>query len=304
MKIIVTGSGTSFGMPVIGCNCPACTSSDSRDKRYRPSIFVKDGGENPSEILVDVGAEFRLQALKYGINRLDAVLMTHSHADHCHGIDDLRIFSHTAPAPDSADKNRGASESPGEGLAIFGNRGTLGDLKNRFSYIFTQTQAGGSKPKIALKNIEDFSGENPLAIGTIRVVPVPMLHGKLQTCGYLIYSALSAEKRSIAYLTDCNFISDESIELLKKYGGKIEHVIIDGLREKPHSTHCSFLQSLSYADRLMSANTWITHICHDMKHTEIQDYIDSHLQEFPNLQKSVQLGGSVSPAFDGLELFV
>ena len=99
MKIIVTGSGTSFGMPVIGCTCPACTSDDSRDTRFRPSIFVTDkAGENSTDILVDVGPEFRLQALRYRIKRLDAVLMTHSHADHCHGLDDLRIFSHTASA--------------------------------------------------------------------------------------------------------------------------------------------------------------------------------------------------------------
>lgn len=301
MKIIVTGSGTSFGMPVIGCTCSACQSSDRRDTRFRPSIFVSDTAPDgtTTAILVDVGPEFRLQALRYGITRLDAVLATHSHADHVHGIDDLRIFSHTASA--TAESKLGA-ETKGEGLAIYANEITLSDLRNRFSYIFTQTQAGGSKPKIALKNVEAYSGENPLKIGSVCVVPIPMLHGKLPTSGYLLYSAQSEERRSIAYLTDCSYISDESIEILKTYGGKICHVIIDGLREKPHSTHCSFLESLAYAERLAPENAWITHICHDMKHTEIQAYLNAHLHEFPNLFHSVQNGGTVSPAYDGLSL--
>jgi phosphoribosyl 1,2-cyclic phosphate phosphodiesterase len=303
MKIIVTGSGTSFGMPVIGCTCPACTSDDSRDTRFRPSIFVTDNaGEKSTDILVDVGPEFRLQALRYRIKRLDAVLMTHSHADHCHGLDDLRIFSHTASA--SAESRIG-KETQGEGLGIFANETTLKDLRNRFSYIFTKTQIGGGKPKIALKNVEQYSGENPLKIGSICVIPIPMLHGMLQTSGFLLYSATAENaqaRKSIAYLTDCNKISDESIEIIKKYGGIVEHAIIDGLRVKSHVTHCSFAESLGYAERISPRNTWITHICHDMKHSEIQAYIDEHLSDFPNLQNSVKQGGTVSPAYDGLTL--
>ena len=303
MKITVTGSGTSFGVPVIGCKCAVCTSSDPHDTRYRPSIYISDTDENGGEtaLLVDVGAEFRLQALKYGINRLDAVLCTHSHADHVHGLDDLRIFSHTASA--SVESKLG-EETKGEGLAIYANENTLSDLRNRFSYIFTQTQAGGSKPKIALKSVETYSGENPLEIKSLCIIPIPMLHGTLKTSGYLLYSATAKERKSLAYLTDCSYISSESLEIIKKYGGEVEHVIIDGLREKSHSTHCSFYEALQYANELCPKNTWITHICHDMKHTEIQEYIDKHISNFENLSFAKENGGNVSPAYDGLTLFV
>ena len=303
MQIIVTGSGTSFGVPVIGCKCKVCTSTDVRDTRYRPSIYIteRDEAGNENALLVDVGAEFRLQALKYGISKIDAVLCTHSHADHVHGLDDLRIFSHTASA--SVESRLGA-ETKGEGLAIYANGSTLSDLRNRFSYIFTQTQAGGSKPKIALKAVDSYSIENPLKVKIFNIIPIPMLHGSLQTCGYLIYSSSSKEKKSIAYLTDCSYISDESLEIIRSYGGVVEHVIIDGLREKPHSTHCSFYEALEYANSIKAKNTWITHICHDMKHTEIQDYIDNHICDFPNLMTCLSKGGKVSPAYDGLRLFV
>ena len=143
MKMILTGTGTSHGIPVIGCSCNVCRSSDSRDNRLRCSAFL----ESPANILVDVGPEFRIQALKYKINKVDAVFITHSHADHLHGIDDLRVFSHTKALDPAHPDNK---ETEGEGLRIYTTTHAEHDIRHRFDYIFTPMKEGGGKPKIQI----------------------------------------------------------------------------------------------------------------------------------------------------------
>ena len=302
MKMTLMGTGTSHGVPVIGCDCAVCTSTDKHDNRLRCSALLEHGNQH---FLIDVGPDFRTQALKFKIRRLDAVFITHSHADHLHGIDDLRIFSHKNSFAMSHDKVilEKYPETSGEGLPIYTSERTKGYIHERFPYIFVDHDKGGGIPKLHLIGIDQNNSENPLILGDdnkkIEVVPIPMLHGNHHTDGF-VFSYLDeyGKKHGIAYLTDCNFISDESISEVIKAGGEIEHLIIDALRE--HSSHCNFLQALGYAERICAKHTLFTHITHDKTHVQIQNYINEKLQNFPKLSEIVKNGGSVSPAYDGL----
>ncbi len=306
MKMTLMGTGTSHGVPVIACECSVCTSSDSHDKRLRCSALIE---HNNQHFLIDVGPDFRFQALKFKISRLDAVFITHSHADHLHGIDDLRIFSHKNSFAMSHDKLIAEKypETSGEGLPIYTSERTKGYIHERFPYIFVDHDKGGGIPKLHLISIDKNTSENPLILGAaqdesekIQVVQIPMLHGNHHTNGYVFaYVDCQGRKKGIAYLTDCNFISEESLAEVKKAGGELEHLVIDALREKEHSSHCNFLQAMGYAEKIGAKHTHFTHITHDMSHIQIQKYIDSHLSEFPNLREIVRKGGSVSPAYDG-----
>ena len=144
-----------------------------------------------------------------------------------------------------------------------------------------------------------------MEIGSVEAVPVPMIHGSMVDYGWVLHSkekSSDGKFHSIAYLTDCNLISDESIEIVKKSSGVLEHLVIDALRKRPHPTHCNFDKALEYADRIGAKHTWLTHICHDNSHVQIQEYIDENLGKYKNLKRIVGQGGSVSPAYDGLVL--
>lgn len=261
MQMILTGTGTSHGMPVIGCSCPRCSSSDPKDTRYRTSAYIiaKDG----TSVVIDTGPEFRIQALTWHITRLDAVLLTHTHADHLHGLDDVRIFSHNC----SRVKNE-ATLRPS--LKIYANTASIDEVKERFSYIFKPTQEGGGKPRLDLVSTDVYSSNHPLIIGTLTIIPIPMKHGDIDTTGYLI----EEDGFRIAYLTDCSCIPPSSIKLVKG----CDHVILDGLRTRPHTTHLTFDQVLEYAALIKAKKTWITHICHDYTHTEINLYFKEKSQ--------------------------
>ena len=296
MKMILTGTGTSHGIPVIGCGCNVCRSSDPRDNRLRCSAFL----ESPVNILVDVGPEFRIQALKYKINKLDAVFITHSHADHLHGIDDLRVFSHTKALDPAHPDNK---ETEGEGLRIYTTTHAEHDIRHRFDYIFTPMKEGGGKPKIQIMSAENISEKKPLFINGIEILPVMLKHGHLDDLGLLFSEeGKDGKKHSIAYLTDCSFVPENSIELVKNNTGILEHLVIDGLRLEPHSTHFSFEQALEAAQKMNPRNVYLTHITHNMSHVQIEDYVKSILWKFPLLKKNTENGFYIGPAYDGLEL--
>ena len=238
MIITFLGTGTSHGIPVIGCDCDCCTSSDTRNQRFRTSIVVESS--DGKQVLVDTSPEFRLQAIKYKIKKPKCVLLTHSHADHLHGLDDLRIFAHTFTPCSS---NNPEKIKP---LKIFANKNTVKDVKSRFSYVFKKTQLGGGKPLLKLIPCEEFSEKNPLKIGNLEIIPIPMYHGKLKVSGWMFKDKNT--KNSFAYLTDCSFIPESSLELVKN----CTYIVLDALREKIHTTHFNFEQAMEFVSKTES----------------------------------------------------
>jgi phosphoribosyl 1,2-cyclic phosphate phosphodiesterase len=234
MKAIVTflGSGTSHGVPMIGCACAVCQSTDPRDSRLRQSIYVAvEGG--PS-ILVDTSTDLRQQALTHRIAKVDAILFTHSHADHVMGFDDVRRFNaiQNGPIPAYADEH------------------TSADLRRTFSYAFAPPkQKGGGIPQISLTTID-----GPFEIGGVTIRPVPLMHGSRPILGFRF--------GSFAYLTDCNGVPDEAWPLLEG----LDILVVDALRHRPHPTHFTVAEALAVVERLKPRQTYLTHICHDLGH--------------------------------------
>ncbi|MBO4858280.1 MAG: MBL fold metallo-hydrolase [Treponema sp.] len=295
MKLLFLGTGTSHGVPVIGCNCDVCKSSDPHDKRFRCSAYVTTASDK--NILIDIGPDFRSQALAYNISRVDTLLLTHSHADHLHGIDDLRIFSCDLSESDLKNKKlkpESKRKYDAPPIPIYTNKNTIKDIEKRFDYFFRHCREGGGHAKVELIN-----AKSQFETCGITVTPIPMLHGHLETVGWL----LTENRKSIAYLTDCSFISDESIQIIKENCGILEHLVIDGLRIEDHSTHFSFMQALEAAEKIGAKHVWLTHITHSTSHRKVILYIDDVLETFPEKFKNLNnIAESVQPAYDGLVL--
>jgi phosphoribosyl 1,2-cyclic phosphate phosphodiesterase len=235
MRFTILGCGTSNGVPVIGCSCPVCASQSPKNNRTRASLWIEgDGGES---VLIDTSTEFRFQALREGVDRIDAVLYTHSHADHIHGIDDLRPLSHRQPIP------------------AYGSRATMEEITERFSYIFSSIGPGGGKPQIEPHVIED----GPVREGSVSLLPVPLLHGDMPIYGYRV--------GDFAYLTDCSAIPEEGYVLLEG----VEVLVIDALRYRPHPTHFHLEAALEAARNIGSPATYLTHMCHDLEYFRLLD---------------------------------
>jgi phosphoribosyl 1,2-cyclic phosphate phosphodiesterase len=224
------GTGTSVGIPVIACDCAVCTSDDPRNKRLRCGLQVEMGG---TSILVDTPTDLRQQALRYGIERVDAVLYTHAHADHIYGLDEVRIFNY---------RQRQA-------IPCYGSQTTLNAIREVFSYVFEEGQAGGGKPKLTLHEVE-----GPFSVGNMRIVPVPVLHGQLEVLGYRF--------GNFAYITDCSAISQSSIDLLRD----VEILVLGALRYRPHSTHFTIGEAIDLAQKLEVPRTILTHLGHEVDH--------------------------------------
>ena len=284
MKVTFLGTGTSHGIPVIACDCECCTSSNLKNHRYRTSIFVESSDKK--YVLVDTSPEFRLQAIKYKIRKPNCVLLTHSHADHLHGLDDLRIFAHTF-TPCSASNSEKLKP-----LEIYANKNTVKDVKERFSYVFKKTQLGGGKPLLKLISCEKFTKENPLRVGNLSIIPVPMYHGKLKSSGWIFKDEQT--NFSLAYLTDCSYITEDSLELVKN----CTHIVIDALREKFHTTHFNFEQAMEFVSKTESKEVYFTHISHETTHERIIEIIDELKIKFNVKDKQIL------PAWDGLELSI
>ena len=230
--MLVLGSGTSHGVPMIGCECSTCRSIDPRDRRSRASIYIQIN-DGPS-VLVDTTPDLRMQALAYGLKRVDAIVYTHSHADHIMGLDEVRRFNVLQKSA----------------IPCYGDERTLDDLRRTYAYIFhPDTPRGGGVPQIVTARV---AGE--FCIGPATFMPVPIMHGSRTILGYRI--------GSLAYLTDCSGIPDSSWPLLNGVGT----LVIDALRERPHPTHLSVEQALGVADRLKPERTFFTHMCHDLAH--------------------------------------
>ncbi|UCE62360.1 MAG: MBL fold metallo-hydrolase [Phycisphaerales bacterium] len=233
-EVIVLGSGTSHGIPMIACTCAVCTSTDPRDIRTRPSIWVRMGERR---ILVDTGPELRQQCVTHKIDTLDAVLYTHHHADHVVGLDDLRRYNWLMEAP----------------LPCYANQLTTQHLENMFGYAFkADSRSPHSPPKLQLKVID----AEPFNVGDQTIIPIPLLHGTLPVLGFRF--------GRFAYCTDCNSIPQESLTLLEN----LDVLMIDGLRRMPHPTHFNLEQAVEMARIIKPRQTYFTHIAHQLGHAE------------------------------------
>ena len=235
IRVIILGSGTSHGIPMIGCECEVCTSTDPRDRRARPSIAVDCGDRT---ILIDTAPELRLQCVTCGIRRVDAVLFTHHHADHVTGLDDLRRFNWLLQGP----------------VPCYGLPDTLKMIRRMFLYAFEDDPDYPShKPDLQLLPIE---GDRLELFGRA-IVPVPLMHGPLPILGYRF--------GSVAYCTDCNVIPERSFELLRD----LDVLILDALRRRPHPTHFNLEQAVEVARVIGARRTLFTHIAHELKHEPV-----------------------------------
>ncbi len=231
MKVTFLGTGTSAGIPVIGCNCDTCTSSNPKNKRFRTSIAVENNGR---VILVDTSTDLRIQALTFGLRRIDSVFFTHHHADHTHGIDDLRPFNIIK----------------GEPIQCYGDKKTLGEIRSSFGYIFDRKPWDSWKPTLELIEIVQ-----PISLYDMKITPVAIKHGYDTILGFRF--------DDFAYLTDCSSIPDESMPLL----GDLKVLVLSALRdEPPHRNHLTLKQAVCLAQRIAAGRTYFIHMTHSLEH--------------------------------------
>jgi len=238
MRLTLLGTGTSTGVPSIGCDCETCLSTDPRDKRLRASILIENGN---TRILVDTSSDFRQQALRAGIRHLDAILITHCHVDHVFGLDDIRPlnFKHGA-------------------MGVYANETAWVDLKRIFQYMFKPTHVGGGLPQLVPHTIYHNS---PFTIGPeIEITPLEVIHGQLPVIAYRF--------NGFAYATDLKVIPPESLDGLRD----LDVLVLDCVRIRPHSTHLCLEEALSYIEHLRPRRAYLTHLNHDILHER-----DSHL---------------------------
>ncbi len=247
MRVVVLGSGTSMGVPVLGCTCDVCTSSDPKDKRSRVAAIV-DGGDG-GRILVDTPPELRLQLLAADVAAVDAVLFTHDHADHVHGIDDLRVIS----------------QRNGE-LSLYGPSDVLDRLVRRFDYIFDPAVVapeGTYKPKLRPSPLP--AGE-PVKIAGIDVLPIALSHGVMTVYGYRF--------GSFAYLTDVKTVTDDAIAAL----AGVRVLVINALFERSHPTHLSIPEAIDVAQAIGAEQTFLTHLTHRYSHEDLSQRLPDGIE--------------------------
>lgn len=235
MKVTFLGTGTSQGVPVIGCDCPVCKSVDFRDKRFRSSIHVEIDGLS---LVVDTGPDFRMQMLNNRIDRLDAVLFTHAHKDHTAGMDDIRSFNF-----------RQETDMP-----VYAEEQVIDQLKREFEYVFAENKYPGV-PRVQTMQITN----EPFKIRDTTITPIRVMHHRLPVFGYRF--------GNLTYITDANFIDDDQKELIK--GSEV--VVINALQKTPHISHFTFDEAIALSEELGAKKTYLTHISHKLgSHREVK----------------------------------
>lgn len=242
MRIVVLGSGTSTGVPTLGCTCAVCTSTDPKNKRMRSSVYVESGGRR---FLIDCGTDFRTQAVTNGIADIDFVLVTHSHADHVNGLDDLRAYNMVHKHP----------------VTIYGPSETLDEIRRRFAYCFRPAPPGGGIPELDLVTMPSILQE-----AGMEIIPIPVFHGQALITGYRL--------GRFAYVTDTSNIPDSSVEMLRG----VDVLITSALRRRPHPTHMSLGEAIEVSARIGAPRTYFTHICHDLDHSSINAQLPPGVQ--------------------------
>jgi riboflavin kinase/FMN adenylyltransferase len=232
IKVTILGSGTSMGVPSLACHCAVCTSKDPHDNRLRPSLLLSRNGQN---VVIDTTPDFRQQALRVGLDRLDAILLTHGHADHILGFDDIRPFNIRQKSA----------------LPVYSNEETFRIIRRAFAYVFDDTPTHSTVPSVDLHVIN-----GPFELMGLQFVPVPLLHGDLEVLGFRFGRA--------AYLTDFSSLPPVSAALLEG----LDDLVIDALRDTPHPMHQTVDQALALIEKLKPRRAWFTHIAHDLAHAE------------------------------------
>jgi len=236
LKIRFLGTGTSQGVPVIGCDCEVCCSEDSRDQRLRCAVLLQSDQENQN-IVIDVGPDFRQQMLSAKLQQLDAILLTHEHNDHIIGLDDIRPFNFRAK----------------KALPVYGRTEVLSAVQQRFPYVFAKNPYPGA-PGVLLEEIDE---NQPFQVGETTIIPIRALHGKLPILGFRI--------GDFTYLTDVKTIEETEIEKIK--GSKV--VVISALHQREHHSHLSLAEALQLIERIDAPQTYLTHLSHLMGKHEV-----------------------------------
>jgi phosphoribosyl 1,2-cyclic phosphate phosphodiesterase len=242
MTLTFLGTGTSTGVPIIPCDCPVCTSSDPHDKRLRPSVLLEYDGR---AVVIDTTPDFRTQALREHMTRLDAVVYTHGHADHIMGLDDTRVFYFRQQVP----------------IPIYADARCMETLRSTFAYIFKDDYPYGGVGKLDPRLIE-----GPFDLWGLNMTPIPVLHGRLPIYGFRFHNT--------AYVTDVSEIPESTFPLLQG----LDTLILDGLRPNPHPTHFSLAQSLAVVERVKPRRAYLTHIAHELGHEATNATLPSNIQ--------------------------
>jgi phosphoribosyl 1,2-cyclic phosphate phosphodiesterase len=242
-ELTFLGTGTSNGIPVIGCQCAVCMSADPRDRRGRTSAVLRGAG---GAVLIDASTELRSQALAAGLERVDAVLFTHAHADHTGGFDDLRRFNELNAAH----------------LPIYAGPETAAALRERFAYAFTDAfPFYGGKPDLILHEVT-----GPFELLGEQVAPIPVLHGRTRVLGYRF--------GSFAYVTDAKFVPETSMAALRG----VETLVINALRERPHPTHLSIGEAVAIIEELRPERAYLVHLSHEINHEDASRLLPARVQ--------------------------
>jgi phosphoribosyl 1,2-cyclic phosphate phosphodiesterase len=240
LKVTFLGTGTSQGVPVIGCTCAVCKSLDFRDKRFRTSVHIQVG---TLSLVIDTGPDFRSQILREGITKLDAVIFTHEHKDHTAGLDDIRPFNFKQQ----------------KDMPVFGKLQVLDQIKREFAYIFSGKRYPGV-PQVETIEID----ENPFSIEGIGITPIPVMHYKLPILGFRI--------GDFTYITDANYISEESLKLIEG----TEILVLNALQKEPHISHFTLDEAVEMARKIGAKKTYFTHISHKLG---LHNSLDQELPE-------------------------
>jgi phosphoribosyl 1,2-cyclic phosphate phosphodiesterase len=244
MKITFLGTGTSVGVPMIGCSCETCISNDKRDQRLRASIMVQN---NQNYIVVDTSTDFRQQILRTNVTFIDAIFITHCHADHVFGLDDIRPMNFRTK----------------KSISCFASKRTWEDVRQTFRYIFKPAGYQG------IPQIDPHTIEGDFSIFGMKIEPLEVIHGRLPVTAF----RFSAKGKSWAYVTDCNIIPEETLVRLTD----LDLLIIDALRYKEHPTHLNLEKTLNYIDQLKPRRALLTHISHDMKHEILSNQLPANI---------------------------
>jgi len=238
MNFTFLGTGTSHGVPMIGCRCAICRSGNPKNKRRRCSLYVQAGGQH---LLFDTPPDMRDQVLTFGVERVDAVFITHPHADHIFGFDDIRRFSDMQEAH----------------LPVYGSPDTIASMRTKFDYVDKPSHSFGGVPRVIFTEMDA-----PVEVGGARVTPVPVLHGEEPVYGFLV----EADGKRLAYIPDCSGIPAKSFQLLKN----MDVMILDGLRPGKHATHFSIEECIEHLQRIGAKRSFLTHLTHHSDHDMLQ----------------------------------